>query len=84
MQGGYHGRTYGSMAVTSSKTIYRQMYGPLIPGVHIADYPYCLQCDVRKAMPSSDYTVCRSQRSVVVFVAAMYMLSTLDRPASAR
>lgn len=52
------------MAVTSSKTIYRQMYGPLIPGVHIADYPYCLQCDVRKAMPSSDYTVGRlAQRS---------------------
>lgn len=66
-QGGYHGRTYGSMAVTSSKTIYRQMYGPLIPGIHIADYPYCLQCDVRKVMPSSDYTV-RWQRATVLDV----------------
>ncbi len=56
-QGGYHGRTYGSMAVTSSKTIYRQMYGPLIPGIHITSYPYCLQCDVRRALPTSDYTV---------------------------
>ena len=43
------------------------MYGPLIPGIHIADYPYCLQCDVRKVMPSSDYTV-RWQRATVLDV----------------
>jgi len=46
---------------------HRQMYGPLIPGIHIADYPYCLQCDVRKVMPSSDYTV-RWQRATVLDV----------------
>ncbi len=46
VQGGFHGRTIGSMALTSSKTIYRQGFGPLMPGVHIAQYPYCLHCKV--------------------------------------
>lgn len=55
--GGYHGRTYGSMAVTTSKTIYRQMYGPLMPGVAVSPYPYCHQCEVRRADPESDYQV---------------------------
>ena len=42
--GGYHGRTYGAMAVTSSKYIYGVGFGPLMPGVCISGYPYCLHC----------------------------------------
>ena len=30
MQGGYHGRTYGAMAVTKSKTVYSEGFHPLI------------------------------------------------------
>lgn len=30
MQGAYHGRTYGAMAVTKSKTIYSEGTGPLM------------------------------------------------------
>lgn len=33
MQGGYHGRTYGAMAVTKSKTIYSEFIGPLMVSV---------------------------------------------------
>jgi 4-aminobutyrate aminotransferase-like enzyme len=36
------------MALTSSKVIYRQHFGPLVPGVHIAQYPYCLHCKVQQ------------------------------------
>jgi 4-aminobutyrate aminotransferase len=32
MQGAYHGRTYGAMAVTKSKTIYSQNAHPLMVG----------------------------------------------------
>lgn len=28
-QGAYHGRTYGAMSLTTSKTVYRQNFGPL-------------------------------------------------------
>jgi len=39
-QGGFHGRTIGTMSLTTSKTIYRAGYQPLMPGVFIAPYPY--------------------------------------------
>lgn len=39
-QGGYHGRTVGTMSLTTSKTVYRQKFGPLMPGVFVTPYPY--------------------------------------------
>ncbi|KAI4193443.1 MAG: hypothetical protein LQ350_008311 [Teloschistes chrysophthalmus] len=46
MQGSYHGRTFGTMAMTRSKTIYGQNYGPLMPGVFSVPFPYCAQCSI--------------------------------------
>ena len=37
------------MAMTRSKTIYGQNYGPLMPGVFEVDFPYCAQCSIAKA-----------------------------------
>lgn len=39
-QGSFHGRTALTMAMTTSKTIYRQHYQPLPAGVFVAPYPY--------------------------------------------
>ncbi len=39
-QGGFHGRTHLTMAMTTSKTIYRSSYQPLVPGVFVAPFPY--------------------------------------------
>ena len=39
-QGSFHGRTVGTMSLTTSKTIYRLRYQPLMPGVAVAPYPY--------------------------------------------
>lgn len=39
-QGSFHGRTVGTMSLTTSKTIYRKGYQPLMPGVFVAPYPY--------------------------------------------
>lgn len=39
-QGSFHGRTIGTMSLTTSKTIYRIGYQPLMPGVIVAPYPY--------------------------------------------
>jgi 4-aminobutyrate aminotransferase len=39
-QGSFHGRTAGTMALTTSKTVYRAGYGPLPAGVFVAPYPY--------------------------------------------
>ena len=46
MQGSYHGRTFGTMAMTRSKTIYGDGYAPLMPGVFSVPFPYCKQCSV--------------------------------------
>jgi 4-aminobutyrate aminotransferase len=39
-QGSFHGRTVGTMSMTTSKTSYRLGYQPLMPGVFVAPYPY--------------------------------------------
>lgn len=42
----FHGRTVGAMSLTSSKTIYRAGYQPLMAGVFFAPYAYCFRCPV--------------------------------------
>lgn len=39
-QGSFHGRTIGTMSLTTSKTVYRVGYQPLMAGVFVAPYPY--------------------------------------------
>lgn len=42
-QGSFHGRTVGTMSLTTSKTIYRVGYQPLMAGVIVAPYPYAFR-----------------------------------------
>ncbi len=41
--GSFHGRTAGTMALTTSKTIYRAGFGPLPYGVFVAPFPYAFR-----------------------------------------
>jgi 4-aminobutyrate aminotransferase len=41
--GSFHGRTMGTMALTTSKTIYRAGFGPLPAGVFVSPYPYAFR-----------------------------------------
>jgi 4-aminobutyrate aminotransferase len=41
--GSFHGRTSGTMALTTSKTIYRSGYQPLPAGVFVAPFPYAFR-----------------------------------------
>ncbi len=38
--GSFHGRTAGTMAMTTSKTVYRAGYQPLPAGIFVAPFPY--------------------------------------------
>ena len=40
-QGSFHGRTNLTMAMTTSKAVYRAGYQPLVGGVFVAPFPYC-------------------------------------------
>ncbi|KAG6906905.1 hypothetical protein DXG01_011460 [Tephrocybe rancida] len=51
--GGYHGRTFGAMAVTRSKTIYTEGAHPIMPGVFCTPYPYWHQLGLPPSTPSS-------------------------------
>ena len=41
--GAFHGRTYGALSLTASKSKYRSGVGPFLPGVHHTRYPYCFR-----------------------------------------
>jgi 4-aminobutyrate aminotransferase len=42
-QGSFHGRTVATMSMTTSKTIYRAGYQPLMPGVFVTPFPYSVK-----------------------------------------
>ena len=58
-QRGFHGRTVGTMSLTSSKTIYRVGYQPLMAGVFFAPYAYCYRCPKMEANPEKYSSNCR-------------------------
>lgn len=41
-QGSFHGRTAQTMALNTSKTVYRHRYAPLPSGVYVAPFPHAL------------------------------------------
>jgi 4-aminobutyrate aminotransferase len=59
-RGGFHGRTVGTMALTSSKALYRAGYGPLPAGIHIAPYAYCYTCAVGRAAGKATDAISRA------------------------
>lgn len=38
--GSFHGRTHATMSLTTSKTIYRAGFAPLMAGIYVAPFPY--------------------------------------------
>jgi 4-aminobutyrate aminotransferase len=51
--GSFHGRSAGTMALTTSKTVYRAGFGPLPSGVFIAPFPYAFRLQMTEAEASA-------------------------------
>jgi len=47
----FHGRTMGSLALTSTSSKARQYFGPMMPGVFLIPYPYCYRCAFGQTYP---------------------------------
>lgn len=47
MNGSFHGRTLGATAMTTSKNVYRNGFGPFPSGILVANFPYCYRCPVK-------------------------------------
>ena len=54
-RGGFHGRSTGAAAVTTSKAAYRRGYGTLLPDVYMVPFPYPLACPIE---PAHDAQMC--------------------------
>jgi 4-aminobutyrate aminotransferase len=59
--GSFHGRTHLTMAMTTSKTIYRVGYQPLVPGVFVAPYPYAYKLGMTED-EATDYCLVELKR----------------------
>lgn len=46
--GSFHGRTMGALSLTARKATQRARFGPMVPGVSHAPYPYCYRCPFGK------------------------------------
>jgi len=51
--GSFHGRTAATMALTTSKTIYRAGFGPLPSGVFVAPFPYAFRLGMNDEQTSA-------------------------------
>jgi 4-aminobutyrate aminotransferase len=52
--GAFHGRTLGALSLTASKTIHRDRFAPLLPGVVHAPYADCYRCPFGSAPDRCD------------------------------
>ena len=52
--GAFHGRTFGTMALTASKPVQRRHFFPLVPEVTHVPYPYCYRCPFGLKYPECD------------------------------
>ena len=50
--GSFHGRTAGTMGLTTSKTVYRAGFGPLPSGIFVSPYPYAFRLKMTEAQAS--------------------------------
>jgi 4-aminobutyrate aminotransferase len=62
-RGGFHGRTLGAASVTTSKALYRTGYGAMLPEVHVAPYPYPLDCPIT---PAHDAETCGEHALAII------------------
>jgi len=54
--GSFHGRSSGTMALTTSKTVYRTGFGPLPSGVFVSPFPYAFRLKMTEA-EASEYAL---------------------------
>jgi len=54
--GSFHGRTAGTMVLTTSKTVYRTGFGPLPSGVFVSPFPYAFRLKMTEA-EASEYAL---------------------------
>ena len=52
--GSFHGRTMGALSLTSSRSVQKRGFFPLVPGVEHVPYAYCFRCPVNRRVETCD------------------------------
>jgi len=52
--GSFHGRTLGALSLTSSRSIQKRGFFPMVPGVEHVPYAYCYRCPVNRQVETCD------------------------------
>lgn len=55
-KGAFHGRTFGALSLSSSKSQHRKYFAPLVPGVSFMPYPYCYRCPFNEDYPDCNFS----------------------------
>lgn len=70
--GGFHGRTFGALSITSSKASYRSDYFPLLPQVFFVDYPHKISTEkVLEQFEKLFETTCPPSSVSAIFVESL-------------
>jgi 4-aminobutyrate aminotransferase len=77
--GSFHGRTAGTMALTTSKTAYKGMAQLLPSGVYVAPYPYAYKLGMTEA-EASDYSLNALEELLVSQIAPHDVAAILIEP----
>ena len=65
MFGSFHGRSYGSVSLTASKSLYRAGFGPMLPGVIHTWFGDCSHCPLNLSYPECDFATVRYIEDVI-------------------
>ncbi len=62
---GYHGVSFGALSATGID-IYRQFYGPLVPGFAHVPSPYCYRCEFDRQYPDCDLACAKALEDAIL------------------
>jgi 4-aminobutyrate aminotransferase len=51
--GAFHGRTFGGFSTNATKAVYRQGFGPIVPGIYHGFFPTPFKCPSDKEVPTT-------------------------------
>lgn len=62
--GAFHGRTMGSLTMTTSKVVQRERFNAYVGGGHAIPAPYCYRCPYKLEYPSCDLYCAKALKEV--------------------
>ncbi len=76
---GYHGWTFGAMSATGQVTR-RAKFGPLVPGFHHVEPPYCYRCGLGQTYPECGVACVEAIEKVIVREGPETVIAVIAEP----